>query len=189
MKKTMAFILFLTFFSLPVFSQSGNIFGIWTVKSELDEFGDPTGGKYITTLVPIKGTFSDSANNNASLNVTIKVISRGNSKEIIITPYLGARNVPGIPFGSRREYSVAVRDNSGETFRSLVYLSRDKISFNFYNASQDNFTIMHNAFLKGGLIRIRMETDKDERNKESYSFDISNANQYAEAYAYLLSHQ
>jgi hypothetical protein len=47
---------------------------------------------------------------------------------------------------------------------------------------------MHEAFLKGGLIRIRMETNEDERNKETYSFDIPNANRYAEAYEYLLSH-
>jgi len=156
---------------------------------ELDEFDDPTGEKYITTLEPIRGTFSNSANNNASLNVTIKVISRSNTRRVIVTPYLGARNVPGIPFGSRREYSVAIRDNAGETFRTLVYLSLDNISFNFYNVLQENFTIMHNAFLNGGLIRIRMETHANERSKESYSFDISNANQYAEAYAFLLSHQ
>jgi hypothetical protein len=189
MKNTIVAILFLTFVSLPVFSQNENVFGIWTVKDELNEFGDSTGEKYITTLEPIRGTFSNSANNNAPLNVTIKVISRGNSRRVIITPYLGARNVPGIPFGSRREYSVAVRDNAGETFRSRVYLSLDNISFDFYNVLQENFTIMHNAFLKGGLIRIRMETHENERNKESYSFDISNANQYTEAYAYLLSHQ
>lgn len=189
MKNMFFVILVLTIISLPVFSQEENTFGIWTVINELDEFGDPTGEKYITTLEPIRGTFSNSANNNASLNVTIKIISKGNSKRVIITPYLGARNVPGIPFGSRREYSFAVRDNTGETFRSRVYLSLDNIDFEFYNVLQENFTIMHNAFLKGGLIRIRMETHENERNKESYSFDISNANQYSEAYAYLLSKQ
>ena len=187
MKKVIITFLFLLIIG-NLFGQS-NKFGIWEVRDELDEFGDSTGRKYITTINPISGTYSNSRNNNSPLNITIKIISRGNSNQVIITPYLGARDVPGIPFGSRREYSVAIRDKNNNIFRTREYLSLDNISFNFYNVLQQNFTIMHNAFMLGGIIRIRMETDPDERNKESYSFDINNADGYRDAYNYLLSQQ
>ena len=50
--------------------------GIWSIKYFVDDFGDPTDKGYIAHDYYIKGTFSNSATTDTSLNVFL--IIRGN---------------------------------------------------------------------------------------------------------------
>jgi|TergutMp193P3_1026864.scaffolds.fasta_scaffold102339_2 hypothetical protein len=168
------------------YAQDNNQLGIWTISNVLDEFGDPTGNNYITTKNPITGVYSDAGHSDSPLRVVIKITRRERFNTLFLIPYLRRDNVPGIPFSSRREYRVAIRDKDGETIRTRVYYDREENGFRFGNALYENFTLFHNILLKGGTVRIRIETDEREPNHESYSFDIINADYYNNAYNILM---
>jgi len=151
--------------------------GIWILGQYVDEFDTPTGKKYIANSGMIKGRFSNTATQNSDLNV--KIISEGPS-EIAIKLYEYARDNPVKTVHTPDDYSVQVMDKDGGRYKLKAQNWSERLLF----GKADSKTV-HSILMKGGNIKFNIVNERTYTT--TYSFEISNADWYENAYAQLIA--
>jgi len=182
--KTAIFVLILSTFTIIAYGQNNH--GNWVIKNELDDFGDKTDDIYLTTLNPIIGTYNDVYNTEAQLNIVIKIkkiIYDGRIYNYIyIIPYLGRNKKLGIISASKREYSILIKANDGNVYSWSEYYYEKDNAFRIMDAKDMFLDILK----RGGNIKFMIKTHENEKNKESYLFEINNANNFNSIYNELM---
>ncbi len=142
--------------------------GIWVTKSYVDEFGDSTYRKYITTEALLSGTFSNTATTNSKLTAKLLIDSTGVS--IILYEY-GNNQVKS---NSTDEYDITFKygNKKDEVWGNL---QTDRI---FIYASQGAKLIT--ALSSGETVSFYIEESK--RETTNYRFDVDSSN-FATEYA------
>lgn len=155
--------------------------GIWSVKNYVDDFGEITDSKYISTQNKIIGNFSNTATQNAKLGVSLLIeanYSHGeeynNSPSIFIFLYEYGRNNP-VKSTRKDTYRVKLQDQDGERFDLSAVNTYDRLVF-----SEGDSKIIHNALIKGGLLKFVITEIETPTTK--YYFEINNAEFYLNAY-------
>jgi hypothetical protein len=155
--------------------------GIWSVKNYVDDFGEKTDSKFISTQNKIIGNFSNTATQNSKLGVSLVIesnYSRGeeynNSPSIFIFLYEYGSNNP-VKSTRKDTYRVKLQDKDGERFDLSAENTSDRLVF-----SEGDSKIIHNALIKGGLLKfVITEIGTPTTN---YYFEINNAGFYLNAY-------
>lgn len=156
--------------------------GAWEIQHFTDIFGEPTSEKYITTKLPIYGTFSSPATLKSDLRIKI-IVANSNSVAIKLFEYKGTNPVTG--YNDR--YNVIVQDSQGEwyeLFASINHSDRLKFDDFSYKGETTDAETFHNILMHGGRIRVKIQ-DAD-CSSTAYNFTIANADWYPNAYRKLI---
>ena len=145
--------------------------GMWQVSYFVDDFGEPTKDGYITNKQFIKGSFSNTATEDSKLNVRLLTLSETN---IHIMLYEYAGNNP-VKASSRVTYTLLVQDKDGNRLELKAGHRSDRLILQVEASSG-----VHQALMKGGEVRFRIIENGNRTNQ--YSFDISDADRYDNAY-------
>lgn len=148
--------------------------GIWEVVNFVDNFGEPTETQYIRNSSLIRGQFSNTATQDSNLNVRFLI---PDSDNVYIMLYEYARNNPVKAIGSI-DYRVMIQDKDGQRHELGAVNRSDRLGF-----SVNHSRIIHNALLKGGEVRFRINEVRTTTTQ--YQFTISDARYYNNAYRIL----
>lgn len=150
--------------------------GMWQNNYYVDNFGEKTKKKYITSTHTISGTFGNTATQDSELNVTFLINS---ASDISIQLYEYAGNNP-VKAMSNDKYAVRVKDKDGKKYELSATNYSDRISLD-----SDDARLVHKALLKGGQIQFWIQ--EVETPTTQYQFSIENADWYDNAYQKLVS--
>jgi hypothetical protein len=145
--------------------------GIWEVKRYVDDFGAPTKVRYITTSQPVRGTFSNTSNQNSPLNVVL-IVDGPSNISIQLYKYAGSNPAKEI---TDKNYKVSVKDRDGETYRTYATSAPDRLIVTEPGAKQLYATLM-----KGGEVHISIQNL--DITTDEYQFVIDNADWFDNAY-------
>ena len=107
-KLLLVIILILPFYSCGKLSNNQK----WEVSYLVDEFGDSTTKKYVTTTPSIQGKFSNSATNNSKLKVKFIITKTDEFYEIGIDLYeYGSLKVKALSYDHPSSYSIHIKHN------------------------------------------------------------------------------
>lgn len=148
--------------------------GIWKVGFYVDEFGEPTTTGYIRNLLPIRGTFSNTATQDSELDVIFLITD---ANDISIQLYEYARNNPVKAYSSEG-YRIMIEDADGVRSTFNGWNRSDRI-----NLDKSASGKVHGSLMKGGLLKFRIT--EMNRGTTQYSFNIQNATYYDNAYRLL----
>lgn len=171
MKRLVVFICALTLILLPICTVhatqgAGSILHdnmVWELWRYVDEFGDDTGERVITTKDLIEGTFCNSAVKDRELCVRWLV-----DKDDVSLMLFEYEDNQVISYSSyKTEYSVTMRDSQGEDTRLSAYLYPDGDRLIFTEISAQKIV---EAFKKGGTYRFYIVNLK--RKVETYLFKM-----------------
>lgn len=146
--------------------------GIWEVSHFVDDFGEKTDEKYITSGL-ITGTFSNIITQNSNLRARI-LITDSTSTWILLYEYAG--NNPVKKFMDSK-YNIAVQDKDGERYQLTgTNPAEDRI--------QIRSKVLHQILKKGDEVKFVIR----ETNLPTtiYKFEINNADGYENAYRKLV---
>ena len=147
-----------------------NSTGSWRNTFYVDEFGEPTKEPYIR-FAANNGQFSNTATENSRLNSTFLIDSE---KEIALKLYEYDGNNPVKSYGTER-YRVSVQDKDGNRHQMEAVNYSDRLQF-----SEKHSLILHQVFLKGGAIKLRLYEARNPVNE--YSINMLDADGYGNAY-------
>lgn len=144
--------------------------GIWTIANFVDEDGNTTNKKYITTTEPFTGTYSDISYDSASFEATLIIAAKNN---ISLSLYEVEKNqeITANPKSPIR-YNIKVTDSSGSSFSFVARNTNDRISFGTNFSSK-----VHNALLSGGNLKFELSTTRDSYPVK-YEFEITSSQFY-----------
>ena len=144
--------------------------GVWRIVNYVDEFGEQT-DEAVLTLQLFSGRFSNSATQDSELHV--RFLIDGSTKSSIKLFEYG-RNNPVKSYGEDL-YKVMIQDKEGvrKTVNAMNW--SDRLQLRGTNAKS-----MHNALMKGGLIKFSIYEVDTPTNK--YYFEIENADYYDNAF-------
>ena len=143
--------------------------GIWVTKNYVDEFGDETVSKYVTTKDYLSGTFSNTATTDSKLNARIFVDATHIS--IFLYEY-GNQQVKSNIFSG---YKILVKYGYNKIEVSGK-LNTDRIIVNTYNyeyKDKVNDEIIK-ALSSGNTVYFYLE--ESERPTDTYSFSVESSN-------------
>lgn len=150
----------------------------WQVGSYVDEFGEPTGNKYV--YAEATGHFSNSATNNSALAVVLQPFEGVN----VYGDTLGNINIKLMEYGNRwvkgkGAMYISVKGNDGTIVKSQCY-NDDRGETVIYSLKNDyEADSIFNLLLAGGKVMFSIETAKAPYS--SYKFTITNADGLMEA--------
>lgn len=152
--------------------------GNWEICNYVDSFGEYTDEKYIR--LKCKGYFSNSATTNSKLEVKFLIDSK-DEIAFKLYEYGGYTEVKGGYGSSKLRAYLTIRDKDGKESPLITGVnSSDRFSFG-PNASN----LIHNAFLKGGVVKFSLSVSEDYGSDSSYRFTVDDANYYDNAYRIL----
>lgn len=123
----------------------------WTIRTYVDEFGEPTKSRYICNASHIFGTFSNSATTDSDLRVDILINGKADIQFML---YEYASNHPVKSYGSATIYHISVKDLDGKvTSRLEARLSGDRLYLG------DRSIRVHDILLKGGEVKFHINGD------------------------------
>jgi len=146
---------------------------MWEVAHFVDDFGDPTDKEYVRNKQRIRGSFSNTATQNAPLDVSF-LITDSTDIAIMLYEYAGTNPVKERAYNS---YIAMLKDGAGEKYRLSAYNSSDRLSFN-----QENSGIIHKALKTGSVQFVINET---ENQTTEYKFSVANTDFYSNVYGEL----
>lgn len=135
---------------------------MWTTKFYVDEFGDLSNTKYMTTKKSVYGTFSNSATEGSRLRVHI-LIGLDADIDIMLYEYDGRNPVKS--YGEDK-YKIYVKTNDGITHTMAATNYGDRISFKRWWALD-----LHQLFLKHRTLKFYIVAADYRQDK--YSFEVS----------------
>lgn len=153
----------------------------WMVRTYVDEFGDPTDSRYMTTKSVIKGVFSNSATQDSPLHVSLLI---GSSSDICIELFEYAGNNP-VKAYSIDEYWIIVKQDDGSKFTLAAknFSNRLHISNTGDLNAGDAGKKLHVAFVRNRLLRFYI-FEKNNRIT-NYTFEVDGTG-YTAAYRQLM---
>ncbi len=144
--------------------------GIWITKFYVDDFGDPTKEKHITTSPDIFGFFSNSATENADLKVRF-LIDNPESVAIMLFEYAGKNPVKSsIEYG----YRIKVKSKDSEIIVLNAKNDSDRLILNKKDSKK-----LCDILSKGGRVEFSI-IELSEYSTSSYKFAIDNADGFDE---------
>ena len=159
---------------------NSNTFGIWEIRNFVDDFGEPTKERHITTKKTISGKYSIFSSNNVDMQVYIAIVSK-EKIAIQFKDWSGSLISKG---GYTISYKVLVQDSESERYTLSASNYNSGYNSDWLYFSYSEAKIMYNILLKGGTIKFKIYSD-DLLNHE-YSFTIDNANGLENAYNKLI---
>ena len=171
MKNLLYILLFVPF---ALFGQETNLnTGDWELQNFVDEFGDETDSRYLTTKYLLKGTFSNSATTNSELTAKLMVVDSSN-----ISIMLSEYDLSLVKSFSKKKYIVKMKldDESIITDHGYIYEGGDRI---FIGERGKALSKLHNALKSNQEVKILI---KEENSLSSYRIDINNTFGYSYAY-------
>ena len=138
----------------------------------VDDFGDPTDVGYISQKTFSKGTFSNSATTNSSMNW--ELILAKDEAAIVIYEY-GSIRLTG-SYGFPDAYDVLIKGSDGKVYQFYCKNYSDRISVNSVDVK--SFT---DIFLAGGDVKIAI-TEDSKYSYTSYSLGTINCDGIRELY-------
>ena len=148
--------------------------GIWKVGHYVDEFGEPTKTGYIRNLIPIRGTFSNTATQDSELDVILLIT---NENDISIQLYEYAGNNPVKAYSSEG-YTIIVQAHNGDRIQFNGWNRSDRISLDKAASKK-----LHNCLMKGGNVKFRIFEMRNHTTQ--YNFSIIHADYYDNAFRLL----
>ncbi len=142
----------------------------WTTSYYLDEFGEPTSLGYITTSLPINGTYSNTATQNSELKINFLI---SNSSEVSIMLYKYSNNP--VKTSVATKYKVLMQDNIGNRFTLTAIHNLDRFVFDAIDSKR-----IHDSLIKGGNIKFKI-IEIDSPTTE-YNFKVNIASSYDNIY-------
>ena len=142
----------------------------WQIFKYIDEFGESTKKRYITTQNDLFGTFSNSATENSKLKVRI-LIDNPERISIMLFEYEG--NNP-VKKSSYQGYSIKVKSKSSNPITIYGINSTDRILLNEKSSRQ-----LTELLKEGGKIQFYIIENSDY-SPSSYNFEIENADGFAD---------
>lgn len=150
---------------------------LWYVAYYSNKFGEPTQEKYVTHVGYIHGTFSNSAVQNAPLNVKFLI----DETSIAIMLYEYAGNNPVKVF-SKTKYNVFFQDKNGHCGQYFLSNWSDRIVC----PKTIDPCNLHNALMKGGVIKFVIRESKYPINIYKFTIrskiPLSKTKNYIKAY-------
>lgn len=148
--------------------------GIWSIKYFIDDFGDPTDEGYIAHDYYIKGTFSNSATTNTSLNIFMIVKAQN---DISVQLYEYAGNTPVQAYSST-EYQINIKDSNGKKhlLEGKMYEGGNRVYFD----PSSKVNKFHEILLNEGEISVVLKNNQ-YGGVSSYKYKF-NANGYKNVY-------
>ncbi len=152
----------------------------WQIGSYVDEFGEPTGHKYVYSSVE-SGTFSNSATQNSKLTAIVEPFRVVN----IHGDTVGGVTFRLLEYGSRPAQgkgalNISVKDNAGNVVKGLGYNDNRGLVTVEPNASTGfGGDTIFSALKAGGRVMFSIETAKAPYSR--YRFTITNADGLMEA--------
>ena len=150
----------------------------WQVGNYVDEFGEPTGFKYV--YAETKGRFSNTATNNSQLTVVVQPFEGVN----IHGDTLGNVNIKLLEYGrnwvkGKGAMYISVKGNNGTIVKSQCY--NDDRGETIIQTLKNNYEAdsIFNLLLAGGKVMFSLETTKAPYS--NYKFTIQNADGLNEA--------
>lgn len=150
--------------------------GMWRINYYVDEFGEATKEGYITNTSLIKGKFSNTATEDAKLDVRFLI---SNSRDISIKLFEYAKKNP-VKSISTNSYRVLIQDKDGNRLKLRAINYSDRLSFDKSDSNK-----VHKTLMKGGNIKFKIIESRYENT--IYDFSILNADWYENAYEKLKS--
>lgn len=151
---------------------------VWHIGNYVDEFGEPTGFKYV--YAETTGRFSNSATNNSALAVVLQPFEGVN----IHGDTLGNVNIKLVEYGKnwvkgKGAMYISVKGNDGTVVKSQCY--NDERGETVIHSLKNNYEAdsIFNLLLAGGKVMFSLETTKAPYS--SYKFNINNADGLREA--------
>lgn len=138
----------------------------------VDDFGDPTDIGYISQKTFSKGTFSNSATTNSTINW--ELILAKDEAAIVIYEYGSTRLIGS--YGFPDAYNVLIKGSDGKVYQFYCKNYSDRISVNSVDVK--SFT---DIFLAGGDVKIAI-TEDSKYSYTSYSLGAINCDGVKELY-------
>ena len=142
---------------------------IWTIRTYVDDFGDITDTKYMTTVKQVKGTFSNSATTNSCLLAAVHVLKNGYGRNEVLIGFRLHEYCRDHPVKNFYEngtaYRVRVKTNSGE-----VHDFRGRMRTTQLDLSPSESLELHRLFRKHRSLRFVIV--EDENQLSSYNFEV-----------------
>ena len=168
----------LLFVPLALFGQETIMsFGDWELQSFVDEFGDISDDKFLTTNYLLDGTFSNSATTNSELTARLMIIDSSN-----VSISLYEYDYSKVKSFSKKRYTVKMKLDDGSiiTDDGFIYEGGDRIYIGERGVAE---TKLHRALKTNQEVKILI---KEENSLSSYRIDISNTSGYSHAYDSLI---
>ena len=158
-------------------ADSNNI--IWTKKSFVDEFDDPTGEYYLVSNL-LEGTFSNSATKDSKLSACIFFLPSNNSITIRLLEY-GDKRVNN-PFSKNKIYDLVFKDADGEKYTTtgIMYSKSEDV---YFSGGAVAGKLIY-SLMKGGTVKFSLS--EQDNSLVKYIFSIPNADGFEEGYYSLL---
>lgn len=138
----------------------------------VDDFGDPTDVGYISQKTFSKGTFSNSATTNSTINW--ELILAKDEAAIVIYEY-GSTRLTG-SYGFPDAYDVLIKGSDGKVYQFYCKNYSDRISVNSVDLKS-----FIDIFLAGGDVKIAIK-ENSEYSYTSYSLGSINCDGVKELY-------
>lgn len=147
--------------------------GNWEINNFVDEFGEQTSSKYITTKRLIHGTFTDVYQTNANAALEFIISSDSN---IAFSLYENDSTIE--TFGSKTKpisYDISIKDGLGKNYTLKGTNTSDRVVL-----TKAYSQTMHNILMKGGFIQIIIKTTRNG-SPLTYRFNIQDPTFYNNA--------
>jgi len=147
--------------------------GNWDISNFVDEFGETTSSRYITTRKLIHGTFSDRNQTNANAALEFIISS---STNIAFSLYENDSTIE--VYGSKQSpinYEITIKDGYGKNYTMRGSNTSDRITLTKMYSQTFNDILM-----KGGFIQIILKTTRNG-SPVSYRFNIQDPTFYNNA--------
>ncbi len=152
----------------------------WQIGNYVNEFGEPTGHKYVYTTIE-GATFSNSATQNSQLTAIVEPFRVAN----IYGDTVGGVTFRLLEYGKhpakgKGALNISVKDNAGNVIRGLGYNdNRGTVTIEPNAETGFNGDTIFNMLKAGGRVMFNIETAKAPYS--TYKFSINNAEGLMEA--------
>ncbi|MCM1439495.1 MAG: hypothetical protein NC131_09905 [Roseburia sp.] len=152
----------------------------WQIGNYVDEFGEPTGRKYVYTTIE-GGTFSNSATQNSQLTAIVEPFRVANiSGDTVGGVTFRLLEYGKHPAKGKGVLNISVKDNDGHVIKGLGYNdNRGTVTIEPNAVTGFNGDTIFSMLKAGGHVMFSIETAKAPYS--TYKFSIINAEGLMEA--------
>lgn len=152
----------------------------WQIGNYVDEFGEPTGRKYVYTTIE-GGTFSNSATQNSQLTAIVEPFRVANiSGDTVGGVTFRLLEYGKHPAKGKGVLNISVKDNDGHVIKGLGYNdNRGTVTIEPNAVTGFNGDTIFSMLKAGGRVMFSIETAKAPYS--TYKFSIINAEGLMEA--------
>ena len=153
-------------------SRCGKNFGKWTVKTSVDEFGDPTSDQYVTNINYFEGTFSNSATTDSKLLVYF--VARKDGIGFGLYEY-GSHLVKN-SYSRSTKYNITIKTPDGEKVRMVGSMYSGGSLIVMGNVLSNKANMERAIEILSGTGSISFYVEEADRTTTNYRFTVEASN-------------